>query len=270
MATAMAELARSGFRPRADLILAVSCGEEAGGAPGARMMVATGVLTGASMLVVGEPTGLELCPAQKGIQLWNITAQGRACHSSTPHLGVSAISFIAHLIPELEENPFPYTAHPLLGRPTVNVTTVEGGSAPNIIPDRCTITALMRTVPGQDLDQNTEILHETLRRVAAERGLPVGTEVTWRGVPALETAPGDPFLVAVRKAVAEARGSEPGLLPFTGATEAAVLAPAHGMLSVIFGPGHLAQAHEPNEYVEIEELETAARGYRLIAERVLA
>jgi succinyl-diaminopimelate desuccinylase len=270
MTTAMVELARSDVQPRADLVLAVSCGEEVRGMQGARLMASTGILKGASMLVVGEPTDLDLCIAQKGVNGWSITAHGRPCHGSTPHLGVSAISYIAHLIPALETCPFPYTEHAVLGKPTVNVMTITGGTALNVIPDRCTISAIMRTVPGQEYDRNTAILHEVVERIATEERLPVRTEITGGSLPAIETALDDPFLLAAREAVRGARGSEPRLLPFTGATEAAILAPAYHMHTVIFGPGSLSQAHEPNEYVDIAELETATEAYVRLTERLLS
>ncbi|GAC1406262.1 MAG: M20 family metallopeptidase [Chloroflexota bacterium] len=269
MATALAGLARGGFHPSADLILAVSSGEEAGGMQGARLMASTAILGGSSMLVIGEPTDLEICPAQKGVHRWYITAHGTPCHGSTPHLGVSAISYMAHVIPMLEANPFPYADHPLLGAPTVNVMTITGGSTLNIIPDRCTLGVIMRTVPGQDLGRNTAIIEAILARVAADYGLPVRTEVDGAELVAVETPVDHPFLVTVRDAIRTILGREPRLLPFTGATEATVLAPAYDMRSIIFGPGSLAQAHEPNEYVEIAELETAARVYALIARKVL-
>ena len=269
MVVALATLARSGFRPRADLIQVVSSGEEAGGAPGAKLMVSSGVLSGATALVVGEPTGLQVCPAQKGVRGWQITAHGRACHSSTPDLGISAISYLARVIPVLEANPFPFTPHPLLGEPTISVTQIQGGSAPNVIPEECRITVVMRLVPGQDGDALDVELRRLLTEMAEATSQGVRTEIEGGGVPALETPADHPLVQTVRDAVAAIRGAPPALIPFTGTTEAGLLAPAYRLPMVICGPGRLEQAHETNEHVEVAELQAAVRAYALAADGLL-
>ncbi|MDQ2744286.1 MAG: M20 family metallopeptidase [Chloroflexota bacterium] len=269
MAVAFLTLAREGFEPRGDLILAVSAGEERGGAPGAHLMVSSGILAGAANLIVGEPTGLDICTGQKGVVRWQITAFGRAAHSSTSHLGTSAIAYMARLVPLLESNPFPFEPSALLGAPTISVTTIEGGHAFNVIPDRCGITALGRLVPGQSIEALSPMLEQLLERVAVESGLAVRTEVETMGLSALETPRDCPLVEAASEAVAEATGHTPAILGFTGATEAAVLAPPLGASMVIVGPGTLEQAHRTDEYVEIPQLGAAARAYIGIIERIL-
>lgn len=269
MAVALTTLARTGFVPRADVILAVSAGEERL-APGARHMVATRVLEGSAHLVVGEPTGLDVCIAQKGGRGWTITAHGRAAHSSTPHLGISAVSYMARLVLALEANPFPFTAHEILGEPTVTVAAIESGGALNMVPDRCVLRVATRTVPGQTAEDLDACLRRLLDEVAAESGLAVRTEFeVIGGISALAMDREHPLVQATVEAIMVAADTPPALKGFTGGTEAALLSPAFDLPFVIFGPGKLEMAHQTNEYVEIDELDVAARAYTLLAEKLL-
>lgn len=269
MAVALTTLARSGFRPTADLILAVSVGEEVLG-PGARHMAATGALAGSRYLVLGEPTGLDVCIAQKGATRWNVVAHGIAAHASTPHLGVSAVRYAAGAILALEACPFPFTPHPLLGEPTVTVSNVQSSRAANVVPDTCSFTAVVRTVPGMDsfdLDQQTEQLLTDLVR---EGGGGIIVERAFSaGIPAVETPPSHALVQATVDAVTDVTSRVPRVTGFTGGTEAAILAPAFELPFVICGPGNLAVAHQINEWVDMSELEAAATTYTLLAQRML-
>jgi succinyl-diaminopimelate desuccinylase len=268
MAVALATLARSRFVPKADIVLAVSAGEERMG-PGAQLMVATRVLEGSAYLIVGEPTGLDICIAQKGGRGYSITAYGRPAHSSTPHLGVSAISYMARVVLALEANPFPFTPHELLGEPTVTVAGIESGVARNVVPDRCTLVVGMRMVPGQTPEELDACLQRLLDDVVCQSGLAVRTEVELyqgrEGIPPIETSRDHPLVGAISAAIEAVSGAAPAVKGFTGGTEAALLSPAFGLPFVICGPGKLAQAHQTNEYVEVNELGTAARAYGLLA-----
>ncbi len=270
MAVAVTTLARAGFRPRGDLILTATVGEERGMA-GVRHLVATDVLAGSAYLVIGEPTGLDVCPAQKGALGWKITAHGRAAHSSMPERGISAISYMARAIQALEEHTFPFVPSPLLGAPTLTVATIAGGTVPNVIPEQCSVVVTMRLVPGQSRETVEPVVRQVLDEVARASGLDVRVDMeflfgTGRAV---ETAPEHPLVRATVVAATEVRGVAPSVKGFTGGTEAAFFCPALGVPMVIFGPGRLEQAHQPNEYVEIAALAQAARAYRLIAQNLL-
>jgi succinyl-diaminopimelate desuccinylase len=270
MAVAMTTLAHAGFRPRGDLILTATVGEERGMA-GVRHLVATDALAGSAYLVIGEPTGLDVCPAQKGALGWRITAHGRAAHSSMPERGVSAISYMARAIQALEEHVFPFTPSALLGGPTLTVATIAGGTVPNVIPEECSIVVSIRLVPGQSRETLEPMVRRVLDEAARASGLDVRVDVeflygTGRAV---ETAPEHPLVRAAVAAATEARGEAPAVKGFTGGTEAAFFCPALGVPMVIFGPGRLEQAHQPNEYVEISALAQATRAYSLIVQDLL-
>lgn len=269
MAVALTVLARTGFVPSADLVLAVSAGEERFGL-GAKHMAATRCLEGCGQIVVGEPTGLEVCPAMRGGILWQITVRGTAAHSSTPHLGVSAISYALRAALALEANPFAREPHDLLGHPIVGIAGIQSGPWSNIVPDLCTFVVGVRRVPGNDADEMEAQVHEVLAEVRAASGLPVEIEVErMAAVPALATDRGHPLIQAAREAVAEATGRKAVVRGFPGGTDALMLTPAYDAPFVVVGPGKFEQAHQTDESVDVEELEAAARAYIGIAERLL-
>jgi succinyl-diaminopimelate desuccinylase len=270
MAVAVAGLARAGFAPRGDLILTATSGEEQG-MVGARHLATSGALTGSTGLVIGEPTGLQVCVAQRGALIARLSVQGRAAHSSLPDLGVSAISYMARAVVALETHPFPYRPHDLLGAPVVNVGTIEGGVAFNIVPDRCAATVMFRLVAGQEPDDVAAEVRRVLDAVARASGLAVTVEWEPLGAAAaLETDADQPLAQAAAAAVREASGAAPVLRAFTGGTEAGHLCHAYGMPMVIVGPGRLEDAHAVNESVAVAELQRAVCVYGHIARALLA
>lgn len=269
MAVATVSLVRQGFTPRADLILAVSAGEEVDTA-GARLMAASGVLEGAAGIVVGEPTGLDVFRAEKGVLWLKVTAHGRTAHGSMPQLGVNAVSYAVHLARLLEEGPFDFQPSPVLGDPTISINVIEGGVKSNVVPDRCSLVVDLRLVPGQSREAVLKRLEGLMREVALEAGLPVRTEVEiLQDMPPVETSLHDPLLEATIGAATRVRGTEPELKGVSYGTDAAVLCPALDASMVIFGPGSPEQAHQPNEYVDVDDLDKAVEAYMLIAREIL-
>src|SRR5947209_10181956 len=159
MVAAMAALKAGGVQPSADILLAATCGEEAG-MLGAGAMVENGSLAGSRYLVVGEPSGLDVFIGEKGVLWFDVIAYGRTAHGSMPWLGINAVSYLARLIPQLEAYPFPWEESLLLGRPTVSINVMSGGNKTNVVPDLARMTVDMRTVPSQDHQ-------DILRRVQA-------------------------------------------------------------------------------------------------------
>ena len=106
------------------------------------------VLLDADAAIVGEPSELQLGLAERGGASITLTAYGRAAHGSQPHRGVNAITSMARYLLRLPEV-LPDLEHPLTGRPTVNAALIAGGSAPNVVPDRCEVDVDRRIVPGE-------------------------------------------------------------------------------------------------------------------------
>jgi len=244
-------LKQAGVRLKGDLIIAGVADEETG-ALGAKSWVQTGGLQGVGAIVIGEPTNLEVYIAEKGAFWLEITTYGKTAHGSMPELGINAVMHMTAALQALTRLSLPFQPHPLFDKPTMNVGTIAGGNKTNVVPDRCTVTIDLRTLPGmrhadilQDIRQALYGLREAIPefayelRVIAERA-PVASDPQ---APIVETA----------LAVLEAHGRRQPPKATPGfATDASVFQPASGAPFMIFGPGIPQLAHQPNEYVEID------------------
>lgn len=270
MAVAMTRLASQKAESHLDILLAITAGEEVDTA-GARLMASSGVLDSASTLIVGEPTGLDVFIAEKGVLWLKISVHGQTAHGSMPHLGVNAISYMARLVQALESQPFPYQTSPMLGNPTVGVNTISGGVKTNVVADYSEATVDIRLVPGQNRDGTLDELERLFSRIREESGLNVRTDVqVLQYLPAIETRRDDPLVESVVSAVEKVTGVEPAVGGVSYGTDGAVLAPSTGAAFVICGPGKPSQAHQPNEYVDVSELEQAVDLYEMIGRVVRA
>jgi acetylornithine deacetylase len=215
--------------------------------------------TDIDMAIVGEPTGLELATAHKGVLRFEIETVGSPAHSSKPHLGVNAIHKMTRVLDALERNYIPKLAeidHPLVGNPTINTSLIRGGTALNIVPAQCVISMDRRVNPGEDSNQILADIEELLAGLA-ESGIETRLHKTSLDMGPLDT-PVDHPLVKVLQTARQSILGEPGHpigVPY--GTDGAWFAP-EGIPSVVFGPGSIDQAHSDEEWVEIEDTASAA------------
>jgi acetylornithine deacetylase/succinyl-diaminopimelate desuccinylase len=253
-------LRRAGVELAGSLAFHLVADEELAGIHGTRVLRDRGYLQ-QEAAVVGEASELRPGLAQRGGAWITATAFGKAAHGSRPHEGVNAITSMARLLLRLDEC-LPDLEHPLAGRATVNAALIEGGSAPNVVPDRCTVDIDRRVLPGEQdpervLDPFRELVEE-LRRDDPHLRI----ELTLREWTDAAESPGDTTIAAAaRAAVAVETGEVPTDVGFTGITDARYYRNDAGMPTVILGPGSLAVAHTANEWVLVEDLATAARAY---------
>ena len=211
------------------------------------------------LVIVGEPTLMQVVDAHKGPNRFDVTVRGQDAHSSMPHLGVNAIMVAARLIGELQRIEQSLKARhtsPRFTPPysTIQVGRIEGGTAPNIVPQRCTFTWEVRALPGLD---GRGVAAE-LEGFAARELLPQMRAVSPEC--GIEIAP-----VNISPAFLAEEGSEAVSLAMRLAGQNETFAVAYGTEasffqagacpSVICGPGDIAQAHKPNEFVAVSELE---------------
>ena len=265
MLLAVERLAREADRLHVDVLLLAAVDEERAGA-GARHFVESGGR--ADGAVVGEPTRLEVLVAHKGCVRFRLTTVGRAAHSSDPTAGQNAIYAMAdllqHLRSELQGDSLGPT-HPLVGPPTWSVGTIRGGAAVNIVPDTCTIEVDRRLVPGETpevaLDQVDRLIAAFRERKPALRVL---REPPFVASFPLETEPAAPIVQAAQVAREHLLGAAP-LGDAAYGTDASLLAHLGGIPSLVFGPGDIAVAHGPDEYLDLQELVRAVAVYEAIA-----
>lgn len=221
-----------------DFALLFVVGEERGSA-GAR--AAARDPRGCRFLINGEPTGNRLALASKGALRFEIAATGRMAHSAYPELGESAIDKLLDALARLRAIPLP--ADPLLGPATLNIGTLSGGSAPNVIPGEAKAEILFRLVGDP----------EPLRRAvaAAVAGLAGAREVLCIPALRLEALPG--FATTV--------------VNYT--TDIPVFAGAWGR-PLLIGPGSIHVAHTDGERISKRELQEAVSVYQRLVRSLLA
>ena len=239
----LAALAKSKTR----IVWLGAIGEETGNL-GAEEAVADGLR--ADECVVLEPTDLHIVHAHKGACWFTAATRGRAVHASDPARGDNAILKMPAVWKILEEA----TAEAgrtycsaVLGKPTVSVGTIRGGTGTNVVPDRCEIQVDRRLMPGETAAQ---VLDDLRARFAA---IPGGVEIGLlkEGLPFHTDA--DAPLVRRFSAALEAAGVPPVREGAAWCSDAGPLAPVCGE-TLVWGPGAIGQAHTADEYIEKSSL----------------
>jgi succinyl-diaminopimelate desuccinylase len=257
---AYAAIRRAGVDLGGNLAFHLVADEEFGGVHGTKVLLERGLLDH-DAAIVGEPSDLTIGLAERGGAMVVATAFGKAAHGSQPERGVNAITSMARLLLQLEDV-LPDIEHPLVGRPTVNAALIEGGSAPNVVPDRCTVEIDRRLIPGE-ADRDTVMapflsLADSLAGQRPESDIRFAVR-EW-AEPA-ETEAGSAIAREARRAVAAETG-RPGLdAGFTGITDARFYINDAGVPTVILGPGSLGVAHTADEWIGVDELVSGARIY---------
>jgi succinyl-diaminopimelate desuccinylase len=265
---AVSAIRRSGVELAGRLDLHLAADEELAGLHGTKVLLERGLLD-QDAAIVGEATNLNLALAERGGAWITATARGRAAHGSTPRLGVNAITSMARFLLRIEEV-LPDLEHPLVGRPTVNAAMIHGGSAPNVVADRCVVEIDRRIIPGETAPE--EVLEPFERLAKAIRTEHPDVDLSFaigQWTDAAEVS-GDPAIADLcRTAVREETGRAPIDTGFTGITDARFYLNERGIPTIILGPGSLGVAHTANESVEIAQLVAAARVYARVFTRFL-
>ena len=244
------------------LRLVLTADEEVG-CIGASHLMAAGLIR-PKRAVIGEPTSLRTARAGKGYCLAEVTIFGQEAHSAHPQEGTSAIYGAAHLIAAIQElaAQLAREQHPFFapGFTTVNVGTIQGGTAKNVVPGQCTFQLEWRPIPGQSADAVLETINE-----AAEGLLKIDPRFRYEvkvlrkqaGFETNETSQ----LVRDLEALTERPATS---IPF--GSEASLLA-AVAEEVVVFGPGDMRTAHSNRECVPISELEETVRYLSVLMHR---
>jgi succinyl-diaminopimelate desuccinylase len=269
MVAAACALARTDARLRGDLVLAFTAGEEVD-CLGANALSQRPDLGPVQAVVVSEPTSNELVIAEKGALWLELTTTGRAAHGSMPHLGRNAVMMMVTLLGELDRLPVPYDEHPLLGGFTRSINTVAGGQRTNVVPDRCTATVDLRTVPGQSHAAIVAAVQGLIDRLAAadpafQATVAVDSD---RGGP-LCTEPGHPVVGLFTRVIETVTGRLPVPCGVRYLTDAVAFVPMLHAPLIICGPGRAELCHQPDEYVEVVRLGESARILALAAAEML-
>jgi succinyl-diaminopimelate desuccinylase len=266
---AMKILAEARSPLKGDIILAATAGEEINSL-GATVIASRKDLGPVQAVLIPEPSANELFIAEKGAFWVELTTQGKTAHGSMPDLGRNAVLMMVRLIEAFEKLDIPFKAHPLLDGFSRSVNTISGGVKTNVVPDACTATIDMRTVPGQDhqaiLGQIEGLIADLGRKIADFRA---AAKIINDRAP-VETPADNPAVGVFSEVIGETTGRSPVPKGTRYFTDGVVLAPALNAPLLICGPGAPGLAHQPNEYIEIDKLLESVRIYTLAAMRFLS
>jgi len=225
-------------------LLVLTTSDEESGCSGAEEVAKSGELKGVSYGVCAEPTDLQVLVGEKGIFWSKVVAEGKSAHGSRPEEGVNAIE--------------------LLGNPTLGIGMIQGGIKINVVAAHCEAQLDMRTVMGQ----TPENLLEQMNKRVEQAGLSDRVRVEYiHGKPAVLT-PEDTEIVQIAVDQVElVTGKRPILTSATYGTDCSVLQPKVGIMNVICGPGSIEQAHQPNEFINLDQLYQSVDVYLGIARK---
>jgi acetylornithine deacetylase/succinyl-diaminopimelate desuccinylase family protein len=254
-------LATAGCR----VIFAGAMGEETGNI-GAAQLAAAGLR--ADQAIILEPTELAIVHAHKGALWMEIEVRGVAAHGSNPGRGVNAICGMSELIGFLQQQSAGDQAlrNPVLGSPSLNIGTIRGGTAVNIVADRCVIQVDRRALPEEDPETILERIRAQLAlmqktgRIASHE-----LRILKSGAPFQTSA--DSGLVRELAAACRSAGVEPKTEGAAWYSDAGPLADVCREL-VVFGPGSIAQAHTADEFIDLDSLQKGSAIIRGFLSRV--
>ncbi len=257
------------------LHLAFSYDEEIG-CVGVRPMIEmiNGLPVKPRMAIIGEPTSMQVITGHKGKRSYNAHIRGFEAHSSLAPTGVNSIEYAARLITHLQsmarrlQNEGPYDELYDVAHTTVHTGTIQGGTALNIVPKDCHIQFEFRYISSDDPNPiEAEIMREAKEVLEPEMQAinpAAGIDITCvNDMPGLDMNVDDEVVTFVKQLAGRndhakvAFGTEAGLFQNRG-----------GIPCVVCGPGSIDQAHKPNEFISLEQLDKGEEFLERLMDRV--
>ncbi len=235
-------------------LIILATADEESSMSGARALAEMGAPL-ARYAVVGEPTGLRPIRMHKGIMMEAVHVRGNAGHSSNPALGNNALETMNAVMGELLT-----FRHELQQRyqnpgfdvnvPTLNLGCIHGGDNPNRICGQCELHFDLRPLPGMDNEELHQSIARRIQPLAELHGCDVTLSSLFGGAPAFEQEATSPLIQACEKLTGHVSSS------VAFATEAPFLQ-SLGMETVVMGPGSIDQAHQPDEFIPLDQINPA-------------
>lgn len=245
-------------------LIILGTADEESSMEGARQLVELG-RPKARYAVIGEPTNMRPVNAHKGIMMEAVRLIGRSGHSSDPSLGVSALEGMHRVIGELlawrgELQERYRDARFQVPYPTLNLGHIHGGDNPNRICGACELHIDLRPVPGMELEELRATLDSRLRGLLEGSALELEIRSLFPGTPAMQTSAESDIV----KAAERLTGHTAEAVAFC--TEAPYLNEM-GMETIVLGPGDIAQAHQPDEFLAMDRVQPTIDLLRRLIDR---
>ncbi len=247
-------------------LIVLATADEESSMSGARALAKTGI-PGATprYAVIGEPTELVPIRMHKGIMMEAVRVRGQSGHSSNPALGKNALEAMTEVMNELislrTDLQFKYrNAGFAVQTPTLNLGCIHGGDGANRICGDCELHFDLRLLPGMDNDELRAAIQHRLTPIAERSGTDIVLSSLFEGV--------DPFGEDVQSELVKIcetlTGNHSESVAF--ATEAPFMQQL-GMQTVVMGPGSINQAHQPDEFIPLDQIEPAVKIVRGLIEK---
>ena len=217
-----------------------------------------------------EPTDGQIQVSHKGRTWFEIEMAGVTAHASQPWKGADAVAAMAEVVCSLRRTFATLPLHEELGPSTITFGQIEGGYRPYVVPDHAKVWVDMRLTPPTDTAAATRMVEQAI--VAAEAAVPGchGSYTATGDRPAIERDPASPLLAELKRAADDVTGADTTVGFFTGYTDTAVIVGKTGNRNCMsYGPGSLALAHKPNEYVPHADINRCQQVLIALADNVL-
>lgn len=236
--------------PKAPLIILATADEESS-MSGARALVDAGRPL-ARAAVIGEPTGLKPIRMHKGMMMEAVRIEGQAGHSSDPSLGANALEAMNGVMNELlsirqELQAKHQNASFKVNVPTMNLGCIHGGDNPNRICGRCELEFDLRPLPGMSMQGLRDLIGERLSGIEARHRVSLQVRSLFPGIPPFEQRASSELVTTVERLT----GHSAEAVAF--GTEAPFLQ-SLGMETLVMGPGSIDQAHQPDEFLALDQI----------------
>ena len=248
---AMAAASQFLDKPLQQPLIILATADEESSMNGARALAAAG-RPKARAAIIGEPTSLVPIRMHKGIMMQSVKVIGQAGHSSNPALGNSALDAMHRVMGDLMEFRAELAqrySNPLfeIAYPTLNLGCIHGGDSPNRICGSTELHFDLRMTPGGNNEEVRSDIEKRLAIIAENAGIDIRLESLVKNIPPFEQPAGSE-LVQMAESLT---GHTAKAVAF--ATEAPFLQQL-GMETIVMGPGSIDRAHQPDEYMELEQM----------------
>ncbi|TLX54511.1 acetylornithine deacetylase [Stutzerimonas nosocomialis] len=240
---------------RQPLLILATCDEESSMA-GARALAEAGRPLGRAA-VIGEPTGLRPVRLHKGVMMERIDILGQSGHSSNPAYGHSALDAMHAVMGELMTLRGQWALeyrNPMFDvpQPTLNLGCIHGGDNPNRICGHCSLEFDLRPLPGMEPEQLRALIRQRLVPVAERHQVKIDLAPLFPHAPAFEQPAGGELVTVAERLTGHAAEA------VAFGTEASYLQQL-GCETLVMGPGDIACAHQPDEYLQLSRIEPTVR-----------
>jgi succinyl-diaminopimelate desuccinylase len=245
---AVAFLKRKGIVPKKTVQLALTADEE-WGYRGAKNLVSGGYFDLTDFLIIAEPSNLQISTGEKG-ELW-IRAKfyGKSAHGSTPEVGINTIIPGSELVVNVTERYEKiFEAETFWGKTSMNIGRFHGGVQVNIVPNYSEIDFDFRVISEEDKEKAMELVRKSGEKIAKKYKVEFKQEI-FNYHPPIFTSLNNPYV----EKFLQASGMKEAIIT-KYCTDGATIIPKKKIPFIIFGPGDIAQAHQNDEYIELESL----------------